>query len=200
VPVQHDVVLTEAAVREATDAARLHHEQLPGSFLASLGPGFLRVLYRRLVLDGSSTVHVARDGDRVVGFVAGTEDTARFMRRFVRRDGPRAAVAGAAGLLRRPGAAWETLRYGPAPPEVAGLPAAELLALAVDPSARRMGLGLRLIESLLEDARVHEIPGMRVTVAADNAAAIAAYERAGFRRATRTEVHRGRTSEVLVWP
>jgi RimJ/RimL family protein N-acetyltransferase len=38
-----------------------------------------------------------------------------------------------------------------------------------------------------------------VTVAADNAAAIAAYERAGFRRATRTEVHRGRMSEVLVW-
>jgi ribosomal protein S18 acetylase RimI-like enzyme len=198
--VQHDVVLTEATLREAGDAARLHHEQLAGSFLASLGPGFLRVLYRRLVLDTSSTVHVARAGDRVVGFVAGTDDTALFMRGFVRRDGPRAAVAGAAGLLRHPRAAWETLRYGPASADVEGLPAAELLALAVDPAARRQGLGLRLIQGLQDDACARRIPGLRVTVAADNTGAIAAYERAGFRRAARTEVHRGRSSEVLVWP
>jgi ribosomal protein S18 acetylase RimI-like enzyme len=152
------------------------------------------------VLDPSSTVQVARAGERVVGFVAGTEDTGRFMRGFVRRDAPRAAVAGAAGLLRHPGAAWETLRYGPASADGDGLPAAELLALAVDPAARRRGLGLRLIQALQDDARGRGIPAMRVTVAADNTAAIAAYERAGFRRATRVEVHRGRTSEVLVWP
>jgi ribosomal protein S18 acetylase RimI-like enzyme len=199
VPVQHDVVLAEASVRDAVDAARLHHEQLSGSFLATLGPGFLRVLYRSLVLDDSSTVRVARAGDRVVGFVAGTDDTGRFMRRFVRRDGLRAAVAGAGGLLRRPGAAWETVRYGPASADGEGLPTAELLALAVDPAARRQGLGLRLIRSLQEDAHLRGVPGMRVTVAADNAAAIAAYERAHFRRATRIEVHRGHPSEVLVW-
>ena len=197
---QPDVVLTEAGMPEATDAARLHHEQLRASFLATLGPGFLRVLYRRLVADGSSTVLVARSGYRVVGFVAGTEDTGRFMRRFVLRDGPRAAVAGAAGLLRHPGAAVETLRYGPGPADAhADVPVAELLALAVDPAARRRGVGLLLIRALQEDIRARGVPGMRVTVAADNAAAIAAYERAGFRRATRTEVHRGRTSEVLVW-
>jgi len=198
--VPRDVVLTEATLPEAADAARLHRAQLPGSFLASLGPGFLRVLYRRLVVDGASTVLVARAGDEVLGFVAGTEDTGRFMRRFVRRDGPRAAVAGAAGLLRHPVAAVETLRYGPASADVDGLPVAELLALAVDPAARRQGLGLRLIRALQDDVRARDVPGMRVTVASENAGAIVAYERAGFRRATRTEVHRGRTSEVLVWP
>jgi ribosomal protein S18 acetylase RimI-like enzyme len=197
--VQPDIVLAEATVPEAAEAARLHHEQLPGSFLASLGTRFLRVLYRRLAVDGSSIMLVARAGDVVVGFVAGTEDTGQFMRRFVRRDGPRAAVAGAAGLLRHPAAAVETLRYGPASADVDGLPAAELLALAVDPAARRQGLGLRLIRALQDDARVRGVPGMRVTVAADNAAAIAAYERAGFRRASRTEVHRGQASEMLVW-
>jgi ribosomal protein S18 acetylase RimI-like enzyme len=197
--VQHDVVLTEAGVPDAAEAARLHHEQLRGSFLASLGPGFLRVLYRRLVEEDTSTVLVARTADRVVGFIAGTEDTGRFMRRFVLRDGPRAALAGAAGLLRHPGSAVETLRNGPGPAQVEGVPAAELLALAVDPVARRRGVGLLLIRALQVDARVRGLPGMRVTVAADNAAAFAAYERAGFRRATRTEVHRGRTSEVLVW-
>jgi ribosomal-protein-alanine N-acetyltransferase len=197
--VQHDVVPAEADVKDAPGAARLHHEQLPGSFLASLGPPFLRVLYRRLVLDSSSTLLVVRAGEQVLGFVAGTEDTSRFLRRFVRLDGPRAMVAGAPGLLRHPVTAWETLRYEPGSADVVGLPAAELLALAVDPAARRQGLGLRLIQALQEDARVRRTPGMRVTVAADNTAAIAAYVRAGFRPATRIEVHRGRTSEVLVW-
>lgn len=189
----------EAGVRDVPGAARLHHEQLPGSFLATLGPRFLRVLYRRLVLDGSSTVRVVRADEQVLGFVAGTDDTARFYRTFVRRDGPRALVAGAPGLLRHPVAAWETLRYEPSSTDAVELPDAELLALAVDPTARRHGVGLRLIRALQEDARARRLPGLRVTVAADNAAAIAAYARAGFHPATRIEVHRGRTSEVLVW-
>jgi ribosomal protein S18 acetylase RimI-like enzyme len=197
--VQHDVVLAEADVEDAPAAARLHHEQLPGSFLASLGPRFLRVLYRRLVLDSSSTLQVVRAGEQVLGFVAGTDDTSRLLRLFVRRDAPRAIVAGAPGLLRHPVAAWETLRYEPGSADVVGLPDAELLALAVDPAARRQGLGLRLIQALQEDARARRIPGMRVTVAADNTAAIEAYVRAGFRPAARVEVHHGRTSEVLVW-
>ena len=40
----------------------------------------------------------------------------------------------------------------------------------------------------------------RVVTAVDNDAALAMYERAGFRRRTRTEVHAGVPQEVLVWP
>jgi ribosomal protein S18 acetylase RimI-like enzyme len=197
--VRHDVVPAEADLTDVPGAARLHHDQLPGSFLASLGPRFLRVLYRRVVLDGSSTLQVVRAGEQILGFVAGTEDTRRLLRQFVRRDGPRAMVAGAPGLLRHPVAAWETMRYEPGACDVVGLPDAELLALAVDPAARRQGLALKLIHAVQEDARRRRLPGLRVTVAGDNSAAISAYVRAGFRPVTRIEVHRGRTSEVLVW-
>ena len=66
-------------IRSADDievVAQLHREQLADSFLARLGERFLKVLYRRIVADSGSALLVARADGRVVGFVAGTDDTA----------------------------------------------------------------------------------------------------------------------------
>jgi len=181
-------------------AARLHREQLTDSFLASLGESFLRVLYRRIVLDPGSTLLVARRDGVAVGFIAGTGDTGQLYRAFVRRDGLRAGAAAAPRLLRHPWSTLETLRYGGGGvSSTDDLPTAELLSLAVDPRARRGGVGARLIEALQQDLGVQGVARMKVTVSADNAAAIAAYRRCGFAPAATVEVHRGHRSEVLVW-
>lgn len=179
--------------------ARLHREQLSDSFLASLGESFLDVLYGRIVREPKSTLLVASHGGGVVGFIAGTHDTGQLYRTFVRHDGVRAFVAAAPALVRHPRTALETLRYGSESGSVTPLPRAELLSIAVAPSVRREGIGGRLITALLADFSAHGVSGARVTVAADNTAAITAYRRCGFRPATRVEVHRGRISEVLVW-
>jgi glycosyltransferase involved in cell wall biosynthesis/ribosomal protein S18 acetylase RimI-like enzyme len=132
-----EVRIRLAGPADVAALARLHAERIVPSFLASLGPAFLRRLYRRVVLDpGAFAVVADRDGE-VVGFVAGAVDTRRFYRAFVLRDGVVAGIVAAPRLVRAAPRALETLRYpagsaaptnGDAPaalPE-AGLPAAGL--------------------------------------------------------------------------
>lgn len=57
---------------------------------------------------------------------------------------------------------------------------AELLTLAVAPEARRLGLGRRLVARFLYQAQLRGAERAFLEVAADNAAAIALYESAGF--------------------
>ena len=59
---------------------------------------------------------------------------------------------------------------------------AELLTLAVRPDARRLGSGRRLLQQFLAQARARGASDIFLEVAADNAAAIALYDSAGFQR------------------
>ena len=60
---------------------------------------------------------------------------------------------------------------------------AELLTVAVDPSARRQGIGTRLITGFLAEARAKNAESVFLEVAADNLAARALYAAAGFQPA-----------------
>ena len=55
-----------------------------------------------------------------------------------------------------------------------------LARLWVDPSVRRAGLGLRLIEAIADWAREHGMIALELSVTANNVAAAALYARAGF--------------------
>jgi ribosomal-protein-alanine N-acetyltransferase len=57
---------------------------------------------------------------------------------------------------------------------------AEVLTLAVDPAARRQGLGRALVEAMAAQAQARGARTVFLEVAADNAAAIGLYEAAGF--------------------
>jgi len=57
---------------------------------------------------------------------------------------------------------------------------AEILTLATAPSARRQGLGRRLVEAAAETAALRGATRLFLEVADDNAAARALYTRAGF--------------------
>ena len=80
------------------------------------------------------------------------------------------------------------------------LPAAELLAIAVAPAARGRGTGRQLVTALTSEFQRRGVGAVRVVVGEDNEAAIGLYERCGFTKAARIEVHRGTPSQVLTWP
>lgn len=70
---------------------------------------------------------------------------------------------------------------------------AEILTLAVRPSARRGGLGARLVEAGVVRAAALGADRMFLEVAEDNAAARALYARAGFHEAGRRRGYYART-------
>jgi ribosomal protein S18 acetylase RimI-like enzyme len=118
---------------------------------------------------------------------------------FLVRDGAGAVIVALPRILRSWRRVVETLRYGTADGP-SNLPDAELLAIAVAPAARGRGVGRELVDALTAEFQRRGVDGVRVVVGAENDAAIALYERAGFAKAARIEVHRGTPSQVLTWP
>lgn len=193
-----DVRLRLATIDDARAAAALHHGQLADGFLATLGLPFLRRLYRRIIRWPGSFVVVAEIEGRVVGMSAATVSVGGLYRAFAVRDGVAAAAAAAPTVARSWRRVLETARYGVA--QHGSLPAAELLSLAVDPVARRAGVGRALAAAVVAELRSRGVEGARVVVAAENGAARRAYATAGFRPATTVAVHEGVHQQVLVWP
>jgi glycosyltransferase involved in cell wall biosynthesis/ribosomal protein S18 acetylase RimI-like enzyme len=191
------VRIRSATKRDAPALARLHFTSMPDAFLPSLGEPFLRQLYTAMISDRAGAAVVAENGAGIVGFAAGTISVRDFYRRFFVRRGVRAAVAAGPKLLgadvrRR---ARETASY----PSVAeGLPAAELLSIAVDHDVRTRGIGLQLANTLVERLAAIGAPEVKVVVGSDNEPANRLYRTAGFSPRASISVHDGRTSNVWV--
>lgn len=74
----------------------------------------------------------------------------------------------------------------------------EILNLAVDPASRRRGAGRRLLEAMVTWLEGHGVRDVFLEVRASNAAAIALYERSGFRRlGVRKGYYRGPTEDAV---
>ncbi len=192
-----------AVVRAATDgdasaAAALHALQISQGFLSLLGPRFLRRLYRRIGRDPGSFLLIA-EIDRVdVGFVAGTTDVGALYRTFLVRDGLVAGAAAAGRLLTGWRQVLDTLGHASSKGTGVGR-GAELLAIAVDPSERRRGTGRSLVAAFLDEVALRGCDAAHVVVGAENAGAIALYERAGFAAVDRFELHAGTESLLMQW-
>jgi glycosyltransferase involved in cell wall biosynthesis/ribosomal protein S18 acetylase RimI-like enzyme len=192
-----DIGTRVATESDVAALARLHSDGISTGFLPTLGPRFMRRLYRALVDYEEAVVLVADDGSGPVGFVAGVLDTGRFYRHFVRHHGIQAILSALPRLL-RPSVvrrAWESLRYEGGDADSR----AELLATAIRPQGRGRGLGTKLGSEFLEQLKSRGATRVRVVVSAGNAQAIAAYRKMGFEDAGVIEVHAGEQSAVLIW-
>ncbi len=192
-----EVQVRRARTKDAPAMARLHRESMPTAFLPALGDGFLRRLYRTVAADAGSVALVAEDERGVAGFAVGVSSVRAFYGTFARRQGAMAALAAVPRLvepsvLRR---VVETARH---PAELAGLPEAELLSIAVDASCRSQGVGGMLARAVVSGLAEHDVRELKVVVGADNDGAHRFYERLGFRPAGQTSVHAGVASDVLV--
>jgi len=195
------VIVRPAAPRDVARVAELHVDRIHEGFLATLGTGFLRRLYRRALLFPEAFVLVATAGcelvSPVVGFVAGAHDLARLYRTFLLRDGLVAGVVAAPRLARSLPRVFETLRY---PATTDELPRAEVLAVAVAADQTGQGVGHRLVDAAMREFGAHDTPAVKVVAGSANRAALRLYEGCGFTRRRTITIHGQARSEVLVWP
>lgn len=145
---------TEIRVIEAL--VPLHQAAFPDYFLTSLGPAFLRLLYRGFIAHPQGICLVADEQSCVVGFATGTMNPDGFFSALLRRQALRFAIAAVPGLLRNP---WFVSRKclgalfyrGESP---GGLPDAALLSsLAVSPAIQSKGIGQALVRAFAEEVR-----------------------------------------------
>jgi ribosomal protein S18 acetylase RimI-like enzyme len=193
------VTVRLAGPADAPRLAELHASRIAEGFLSSLGAGFLTRLYRRITKapDSFAFVELERPGGPVVGFAAATESTGQLYKSFALRDGIVAGVTAAPQLVRSWRRVLETLRYPGHEGET--LPAAEILAVAVDASAGGRGVGRRVVDAATARLAARGVAEVKVITGSDNVAALKLYERCGFVPRARIEVHEGTSSEVLVW-
>ena len=191
-----DVKISVAGRADAPRIAELHAIRITEGFLPVLGTQFLTRLYRRITASDDAFAFVAHDRGPALGFCAVALDVTALYKRFVMRDGVVAGTLAAPQILRHAPRVFETLRY---PSHAGALPRAEVLAVAVDPSAAGRGVGRALVERSQLELERRGITEAKVVAGSNNAAALALYRACGFEEVDRIHVHEGIESCVLVW-
>lgn len=179
--------------------ARLHVRCLDQGFLATLGEGFLALMYEAIDRADGTVLLVEEQDGQVRGFIAGGTGMGPIYRRMLRR--PVRLGLALARVMWRPSRmrrVLEILRYsgkGALPRE---LPDAELLSLAVAPEWRGKGVADRLYVRLVEHFDCRGVDAFRITVGEALAPAHRFYQRMGAAAAAQVTVHGNEVSKVYV--
>lgn len=186
----------------------LHERCFPGYYLTDLGRSFLRAMYRWHVESPEAIAHVALAGDgSLAGFVAGTVDYSSYRRSLFRRTWWRMGVALGKRFVSNPALTarligerselvWQAIasivpRRNPRrslTDAIASedLRAASLVSIAVEPSARRFGIGKALSELFVREAWNRGCERITLSVRDDNVAARAFYESMNWEEVSRS--------------
>lgn len=165
----------------------LHRDAFPNNFMTTFGESFLSSFYEGLIAhpEGYGCV-VADRADRPVGFCVGGSGDARRLARGMLLRRPLAfvwpALVNVVRSPRRLGRVLSLARsyFGPRSNEPSVPTTALLMQVAVAEDLRGSGAAQRMVESFLNEMRKRGASAVSLGAEADNARAIAFYQRVGF--------------------
>lgn len=132
----------------------IHLSSFAGFFLSFMGPPFLREFYKSTLRDETSIALVSGQANEVSGFVVGTTEPCGFYRRTILKHWYRFLLASLIPILEKPQTILRLLRrllMTTQADYVAN--EALLMSIAVDPQEQGRGLGKRLVEGFLMEAK-----------------------------------------------
>lgn len=200
--VDSDYSIRLGTQEDAAAASFLHSSRITEGFLPTLGPRFLKRLYRRIALDRDSFLIVAEKDNELLGMASCTQDLGNLYRSFILRDGLIAATSALLPIMRSLPRVFETLRYpsqGGAEIAMAALPGAEVLAVAVREESSGLGIGRQIMVAAIAEFSRRGVKSVKVVAGSQNASALSLYRSVGFRDTAALEVHEGTDSLALVW-
>lgn len=173
--------LIPMTVAHASQVAAIHLQSIHHGVLCALGPQFMARLYEGIAAHPQSSVWVAVRSGRVLGFCAYTRNVSAMYRDVILSN-----FWTLARFALPQGLRWRVIRQAldvlcyPFRRTVKSMPQAEVLSIALDPAAQGGGVGSRLLQAAMEQARLDGEPLLRVMVGSDLETARHFYERLGF--------------------
>ncbi len=190
------MIICLAQKKDALQIAGIHKKEISGGFLSSLPVSFLEKLYEAVIFSPVSFCVVAKEGDEVIGFIAGTADTNKFYRYFLRHYFFQSIFILLPKVFSSFKKIIETLLY---PSIDQSLPKAELLTMAVAVQFQGRGFASAMFVEFKTEIKKRNIKTFKVLVGADLAAAIKFYEKSGFTFVKNTSVHKKSISKIYVY-
>jgi ribosomal protein S18 acetylase RimI-like enzyme len=179
--------------------AELHIASINQGFLATLGVGVVSRMYRAIDEAPESILIVEVREGHVVGFISGGIGMGHIYKRMLRHPiGLTIALLPSVLRPRRMLRIFELLRYSRRGGRATGLPAAELLSMAVSPEYRGRHIAEHLYVQLVHQFKARGVREFRIIVGAALAQAHRFYQKMGAVPNARIEVHDGESSCAYV--
>jgi len=184
---QNNTVIRPARPSDVNNVVQIHIATFPRFFLSNLGPGFLRAYYFFLLRYDNHMFFVVEREGKVVGFVAGFVDPARFFRSMAFKS-LHFFVPLVLSFIKHPiliYRIWQNILkvvFIKQHPDFRSEFACELSPLAVDPQYMGQGLGKALVQEFVAVARLKKLHQVRATTdAQDNDYVNVFYQKLGFK-------------------
>ncbi len=180
--------------------AEIHIGCIEKGFLSSLGASFLALLYQAIDESDNSTLILAEEEGRIIGFVAGTLGIKQVYRTMTEYWG-RLFFALAPSLFsaRKLRRILEVLLYSK-DPGIPGqdVPSAELLSISVVKEYRGKQHADRLYQEVIKFFKSRATSRFKITAGESLTAAHSFYRRMGAKAIGKIEVHKGENSILFV--
>lgn len=189
----------KSRVSEVVD---VHMKSFTGFFLTFLGRGFLGQLYKGFVeYEGSGLIVAINDKDKIVGFLAYSDDLSGFYKYLIKKHLFSFAWYAGLGFLRKPKIFFRLLRAFTYSKEAKREEKyVELSSIGVIPEAEGIGIGSKLINVLQKKSGLKQYKYIKLeTDAENNERANHFYINNGFVLDHEYETHEGRKMNEYRW-
>ncbi|OGZ73384.1 MAG: hypothetical protein A2908_03320 [Candidatus Staskawiczbacteria bacterium RIFCSPLOWO2_01_FULL_38_12b] len=184
--------------KDALQIAQIHKNEIDKGFLSSLDIIFLGNFYGALIESKFSFCIVAKEDDRIVGFISGVFDLDKFYRYFLKNYFFQSVVLLCKKVFNISyiKKILETLLY---PVKEKNLPPAELLTMAVLKQFQGQGIAGKMFFEFLGEMKKRDIKTFKVLVGEELKSAIAFYEKNGFTFLKNTTIHNRKSSRIYLY-
>lgn len=172
----------------------IHLATFKGFFLTFMGKGFLKQMYKSYVEHPESGIYVASEGDKVVGFLAYSENMSGLYKHMIKHRLIQLAWYSMGAFIRKPKVFMRLVRAFLKPKESErDENYVELASIGVRPDAKSNGIGSKLIDTLKNDVDFKKYKYITLeTDAVGNEVANHFYKKNGFYAIREFVTHEGR--------